>query len=113
MFQRIAAITSRLQQSLESSFHDGIISGQVQSLTRCLRTYAIIDKIKDAEGLFSDIVVKPYMAEVSAAATPNDFTNETCLAIEFHVVHGSCIIVDTLLHLSLTKNVFVCRVFAD
>lgn len=62
--QRIANITTTLQYSLEDSFLDGLETGNVEILRQCLRTYALIDKIKDAENLFRHNVVKPYMDEV-------------------------------------------------
>ncbi|KXJ14443.1 conserved oligomeric Golgi complex subunit 2 [Exaiptasia diaphana] len=61
---RISAITLTLQKKLETAFQEGIQSGQFHLLARVLRTYAIIDKIRDAELLFRDVVVKPYMNEV-------------------------------------------------
>ncbi|XP_064599671.1 conserved oligomeric Golgi complex subunit 2-like isoform X1 [Liolophura sinensis] len=61
---RIANITTTLQYSLEDSFLDGLETGNVEILRQCLRTYALIDKIKDAENLFRHNVVKPYMEEV-------------------------------------------------
>lgn len=62
--QRIAQITTRLQLSLESSFGEGLRSGDVNTLRQCLRTYATIDKTRDAENLFRQLSVKPYMQEV-------------------------------------------------
>lgn len=53
-----------LQKKLEAAFQEGIHSGQFDLLARVLRTYAIIDKIRDAELLFREVVVKPYMNEV-------------------------------------------------
>ena len=65
LFQRIANITTTLQYSLEGSFLEGIEQEDVAMLRQCLRTYALIDKIRDAENLFRQHVVKPYMEEVS------------------------------------------------
>ena len=62
--QRIAAITSTLQTNLESAFQEGLQTGELDILSRVLRTYAIIDKTHDAELLFKEMVVKPYMSEV-------------------------------------------------
>ena len=64
LFQRIANITSTLQFSLEGSFCDGLEHGDAEILRQCLRTYATIDKMRDAENLFRQHVVKPYMEEV-------------------------------------------------
>ena len=62
--QRIAAITVTLQHSLERSFEESLETGQADVLRQCLRTYATIDKMRDAEALFRKIAVKPYMDEV-------------------------------------------------
>ncbi|XP_048586223.1 conserved oligomeric Golgi complex subunit 2 isoform X2 [Nematostella vectensis] len=61
---RIASITITLQKKLEDAFQEGIKSNQFDLLARVLRTYAIIDKIKDAELLFREVLVKPYMNEI-------------------------------------------------
>lgn len=63
-FQRIASITTTLQFSLEGSFLRGLDSGNVDILRQCLRTYALIDKMKDAESLYRQHIVKPYMEQV-------------------------------------------------
>ncbi|XP_029642669.1 conserved oligomeric Golgi complex subunit 2 [Octopus sinensis] len=61
---RIASITSTLQYSLEGSFLEGLDNNNVDILRQCLRTYALIDKIKDAEALFRKHVARPFMEEV-------------------------------------------------
>lgn len=61
---RIANITTTLQYSLEGQLLEGLKKGNTQVLHQCLRTYALIDKIKDAENLFRQNVVRPYMEEV-------------------------------------------------
>jgi len=55
-----------LQYGLEASFRDGLSSGNTSILRECLRTYATIDKTRDAEALYRTCVVKPYMDEVPA-----------------------------------------------
>jgi len=55
-----------LQYGLEASFREGLSSGNADVLRECLRTYATIDKTRDAEALFRSCVVKPYMDEVPA-----------------------------------------------
>ncbi|KAI8482591.1 Conserved oligomeric Golgi complex subunit 2 [Branchiostoma belcheri] len=60
---RIAAITTTLQHSLETSFLEGLRTSNRDILRQCLRTYATIDKIKDAEALFRQTIVKPFMEE--------------------------------------------------
>jgi len=67
--QRIAGITMTLQYGLEASFREGLSSGNADVLRECLRTYATIDKTRDAEALCRSFVVKPYMDEV-VFATP-------------------------------------------
>lgn len=62
--KRIAAITSTLQKKLEAAFQEGLQTGELNLLSRVLRTYAIIDKTRDAEMLFREVTVKPYMSEV-------------------------------------------------
>ena len=64
VFQRIAYITSTLQRSLEESLLDGLRNGDTDVLQRCLRTYVIIDKIRDAENLIRMQIVKTYMEQV-------------------------------------------------
>lgn len=61
---RIANITTTLQYSLEGSFLEGLNTGNADILRQCLRTYALIDKIRDAENLFRQHIVRPYMEEV-------------------------------------------------
>ena len=56
---------STLQYSLEGSFKEGLEQNDTDVLRRCLRTYATIDKMADAENLFRQHTVKPYMEEVS------------------------------------------------
>ena len=64
LLQRIAGITMTLQYGLEASFREGLSTGNADVLRECLRTYATIDKTRDAEALFRSCVVKPYMDEV-------------------------------------------------
>eukprot|EP00794_Sanderia_malayensis_P020670 gene20670-22708_t len=49
---RVSLITSKLQESLETSFQQGLASFQSDLVLRCLRTYALIDKTDHAEDLF-------------------------------------------------------------
>lgn len=64
MCQRIAGITSMLQQSLEGLLIEGLQSCNVDMVRHCLRTYATIDKTRDAEALVGQVLVKPYMDQV-------------------------------------------------
>ncbi|XP_028395928.1 conserved oligomeric Golgi complex subunit 2-like isoform X2 [Dendronephthya gigantea] len=65
---RISGITSTLQKNLEASFQEGLKLGDTKTLTQCLRTYAIIDKISYAENLFRTFAVKPYMKIITEQA---------------------------------------------
>lgn len=61
---RISNIRTTLQYSLEGSFREGLDTSNADILRQCLRTYALIDKIRDAENLFRQHIVRPYMEEV-------------------------------------------------
>uniref|UniRef100_A0A8C5GN60 Conserved oligomeric Golgi complex subunit 2 n=1 Tax=Gouania willdenowi TaxID=441366 RepID=A0A8C5GN60_GOUWI len=66
---RIAGITSMLQQSLEGLLIEGLQTTNVDMVRHCLRTYATIDKTKDAEALVGQVLVKPYMDQVIVEET--------------------------------------------
>ncbi|XP_055089989.1 conserved oligomeric Golgi complex subunit 2 isoform X2 [Symphalangus syndactylus] len=61
---RIAGITAMLQQSLEGLLLEGLQTSDVDIIRHCLRTYATIDKTRDAEALVGQVLVKPYIDEV-------------------------------------------------
>ncbi|XP_056147814.1 conserved oligomeric Golgi complex subunit 2 [Lampris incognitus] len=61
---RIAGITSMLQQSLEGLLIEGLQTTNVDMVRHCLRTYATIDKTRDAEALVGQVLVKPYTDQV-------------------------------------------------
>uniref|UniRef100_A0AAX7TPB8 Conserved oligomeric Golgi complex subunit 2 n=1 Tax=Astatotilapia calliptera TaxID=8154 RepID=A0AAX7TPB8_ASTCA len=61
---RIAGITSMLQQSLEGLLIEGLQTSNVDMVRHCLRTYATVDKTRDAEALVGQVLVKPYMDQV-------------------------------------------------
>ncbi|XP_053793232.1 conserved oligomeric Golgi complex subunit 2 isoform X3 [Vidua chalybeata] len=61
---RIAGITAMLQQSLEGLLLEGLQMSNVDIIHHCLRTYATIDKTRDAEALVGQVLVKPYVDEV-------------------------------------------------
>ncbi|KAM8818490.1 conserved oligomeric Golgi complex subunit 2 isoform 2-T2 [Rhynchonycteris naso] len=63
-FLRIAGITAMLQQSLEGLLLEGLQASDVDIIRHCLRTYATIDKTRDAEALVGQVLVKPYMDQV-------------------------------------------------
>lgn len=54
-----------LQQSLEGLLLEGLRTSNVDIIRHCLRTYATIDKTRDAEALVGQVLVKPYVEEVS------------------------------------------------
>ncbi|XP_025973015.1 conserved oligomeric Golgi complex subunit 2 isoform X4 [Dromaius novaehollandiae] len=60
---RIAGITAMLQQSLEGLLLEGLQTSNVDIIRHCLRTYATIDKTRDAEALVGQVLVKPYVDE--------------------------------------------------
>lgn len=59
---RISKITLTLQKGLKRLFTCGLKSSDSEVLRQCLRTYAIIDRIKDVEELFREMVVAPFVA---------------------------------------------------
>uniref|UniRef100_A0A3Q3WEP5 Conserved oligomeric Golgi complex subunit 2 n=1 Tax=Mola mola TaxID=94237 RepID=A0A3Q3WEP5_MOLML len=61
---RLAGITSMLQQSLEGLLIEGLQTSNVDMVRNCLRTYATIDKTRDAEALVGQVLAKPYMDQV-------------------------------------------------
>ncbi|XP_066239748.1 conserved oligomeric Golgi complex subunit 2-like isoform X2 [Saccopteryx leptura] len=63
---RIAGITAMLQQSLEGLLLliEGLQMSDVNIIWHCLRTYAMINKTRDAEALVGQVLVKPYMDQV-------------------------------------------------
>lgn len=54
-----------LQESLEGLLIQGLQTSNVDIVRHCLRTYATIDKTRDAEALVGQVLVKPYMDEVN------------------------------------------------
>ena len=89
--QRIANITSTLQYSLEGLFREGLDNGQVDVLRQCLRTYATIDKMRDAENLFRQHVVKPYVEEVSLSSSSLIYDIVHCLVYRMLDAVCACI----------------------
>lgn len=56
-----------LQQSLEGLLIEGLQTSNVDMVRHCLRTYATIDKTRDAEALVGQVLVKPYMDQVNTS----------------------------------------------
>ena len=63
---------------MEAAFQEGLQTGELNLLSRVLRTYAIIDKTKDAEILFREVIVKPYMSEVGYRLLRNAAEHLVC-----------------------------------
>lgn len=63
-----------LQQSLEGLLLEGLQTSSVDIVRHCLRTYATIDKTRDAEALVGQVLVKPYIDEVCALCSCSDCT---------------------------------------
>ncbi|KAJ8787333.1 hypothetical protein J1605_005738 [Eschrichtius robustus] len=84
---RIAGITAMLQQSLEGLLLEGLRTSSVDVIRHCLRTYATIDKARDAEALVGQVLVKPYVDEVIveqiADARPSDLQLMYSKLLEF------------------------------
>ncbi|KAM9316008.1 conserved oligomeric Golgi complex subunit 2 [Gastrophryne carolinensis] len=72
---RIAGITAMLQRSLESLLLEGLQTSNVDIIRHCLRTYATIDKTKDAEALVGQVLVKPFTDEVIVEQYVNSHPN--------------------------------------
>ncbi|XP_029100753.1 conserved oligomeric Golgi complex subunit 2 isoform X2 [Monodon monoceros] len=88
---RIAGITAMLQQSLEGLLLEGLRTSSVDVIRHCLRTYATIDKARDAEALVGQVLVKPYMDEVIVEqivdAHPSDLQLMYRKLLEFVPLH--------------------------
>lgn len=76
--QRIAGITSMLQQSLEDVLIEGLQTSNLDMVRHCLRTYATIDKTRDAEALVGQVLVKPYMDQVSQCLCTRTHKHTLC-----------------------------------
>lgn len=63
-----------LQQSLEGLLIEGLQTSNVVMVRHCLRTYATIDKTRDAEALVGQVLVKPYMDQVKIRLTTRELT---------------------------------------
>lgn len=61
---RISEITGNLQQRLEQLLIQGVQSSDVGLLHKCLNSYALIGKTKDAEKLIQINVVRPYLQQI-------------------------------------------------
>ena len=66
--QRITRIADTLQRTLEEGFVESVRANDTERLTQCLRTYALIDKARQAEALYRQTVVAPFVAKVGNCA---------------------------------------------
>lgn len=86
-----------LQQSLEGLLLEGLRTSNVDIIRHCLRTYATIDKTRDAEALVGQVLVKPYVDEVCA------------LVSSFRRSQSVCSDSDSSLAVRQRSETFLCR----
>lgn len=82
-----------LQQSLEGLLIEGLQTSNVDMVRHCLRTYATIDKTRDAEALVGQVLVKPYMDQVKMELTRVFYAfSVTCTLTShfFPLISGDC-----------------------
>ncbi|XP_070807096.1 conserved oligomeric Golgi complex subunit 2 [Pituophis catenifer annectens] len=88
---RIVGITATLQQSLEGLLLEGLQTSNIDIIRHCLRTYATIDKTRDAEALVGEVLVKPYIDEVIVEqyvqSHPNGLQTMYSKLLEFVPLH--------------------------
>ncbi|KAG8123601.1 hypothetical protein E2320_019026 [Naja naja] len=88
---RIVGITATLQQSLEGLLLEGLQTSNIDIIRHCLRTYATIDKTRDAEALVGEVLVKPYIDEVIVEqyvqSQPNGLQTMYSKLLEFVPLH--------------------------
>ena len=68
MTPRIARITATLQDHLQDKFRASIEHKDREGLLQSLQAYAAINRQSAAEEMFQNVVVCPYMEEVSLAS---------------------------------------------
>lgn len=82
-----------LQQSLEGLLLEGLQTSNVDIIRHCLRTYATIDKTRDAEALVGQVLVKPYVDEVCASGVGSFSTAMLCclrFVMDTSEIQGAC-----------------------
>ncbi|XP_063163280.1 conserved oligomeric Golgi complex subunit 2 [Candoia aspera] len=88
---RIVGITATLQQSLEGLLLEGLQTSNIDIVRHCLRTYATIDKTRDAEALVGEVLVKPYIDDVIieqyVQSHPNGLQTMYSKLLEFVPLH--------------------------
>eukprot|EP00111_Clytia_hemisphaerica_P003375 TCONS_00009640-protein len=101
---RVALITSKLQENLETTFEQGISSKDSELISRCLRTYALIDKTSHAEEMFKHLVVKPFVDEVISETYLDQHGLEQICADLLKFVEDECQIMIELTSAEMLKN---------
>ncbi len=89
-FQRVSLITSKLQENLEASFYEGLVSSQSELVLRCLRTYALIDKTDHAEDLFRQEFVKVKLNTIISEDSFNSKGLEQICNSIIHFIKCNC-----------------------
>lgn len=64
--QRIGFIENSLQRGMEHLYREGLATKNVDIVANCLRTYAAIDRVSEAEMLYRVQFVRPAMAKVAS-----------------------------------------------
>ncbi|XP_024258608.1 conserved oligomeric Golgi complex subunit 2 isoform X3 [Oncorhynchus tshawytscha] len=109
---RISGITSTLQQSLEGLLIQGLQTSNVDIVRHCLRTYATIDKTRDAEALVGEVLVKPYMdmviVEQFVKSTPNGLQILYTKLLQFVPHHCRLLCEVTGMVISRYKEIAAC-----
>lgn len=99
---RITFIETTLQRSLEQLFREGIAKRETTTISDCLHTFAAIDRIQNAENIFRQVIVDPYVRkhvtanELSAVGLERLFDN----FISF--VHTECSFMLNVAHKSIS-----------
>ena len=80
-----------MQDSLENTFLTSIKENDIESLRRCLRIYATIDKIREVETLFKNQIVSPFLeltvSEVNLKSNPSGLQGMYQNIVEFIIQH--------------------------
>merc|ERR1712137_100640 len=61
---RIDRIETTMQEGLETLFCDGLVAGDRDVITNCLRTYAAIDRTSDVQDLYQRKHVDPFLTTI-------------------------------------------------
>ena len=97
-------ITSKLQENLETTFEQGILTKDSELILRCLRTYALIDKTSHAEDMFKHLIVKPFVDEIINENYLTEHSLEKICADLLKFVGDECQMIITLTSTDLLKT---------